>query len=71
MEQVEMFERKSEAAAVVADDGSGARSRDARAESIAKAQHIARSLGVGSLTDDEYDIPTFIRRQQQNNSTVN
>jgi cell division protein FtsZ len=70
MEQVEMFERKAEAAAA-ADDVSVARSRDARAESIAKAQHIARSLGVGSLTDDEYDIPTFIRRQQQNNSTIN
>jgi cell division protein FtsZ len=70
MEQVEMFERKAEAAAA-ADEASGARTRDARAESIAKAQHIARSLGVGSLTDDEYDIPTFIRRQQQNNSTMN
>lgn len=69
MEQVEMFERKAEPAAT--DDGAGARTRDARAESIAKAQHIARSLGVGSLTDDEYDIPTFIRRQQQNNSTIN
>ena len=69
MEQVEMFERKAEAAA--GEDGLGARVRDPRAESIAKAQHIARSLGVSSLTDDEYDIPTFIRRQQQNNSTLN
>ena len=69
MEQVEMFERKPEPAA--ADESAAARGRDTRAESIAKAQHIARSLGVSSLTDDEYDIPTFIRRQQQNNSTLN
>jgi hypothetical protein len=68
MEQVEMFERKPEAPS--AEEGQ-ARPRDSRAESIAKAQHIARSLGVSSLTDDEYDIPTFIRRQQQNNSTLN
>ncbi len=69
MEQVEMFERKAEGHAP--EEGAGARARDARAESIAKAQHIARSLGVGSLTDDEYDIPTFIRRQQQQNPSVN
>ncbi|MGZ3733708.1 MAG: cell division protein FtsZ [Bdellovibrionota bacterium] len=69
MEQVEMFSRPAPEAP--AEEGTGARTRDARAESIAKAQHIARSLGVSSLTDDEYDIPTFIRRQQQNNPTIN
>lgn len=68
MEQADLFGSEK---APAADDGVGARARDTRAESIAKAQHIARSLGVSSLTDDEYDIPTFIRRQQQNNSTLN
>lgn len=68
-QQVEMFEEPK--AAPAAQDGTGARSRDTRAESIARAQQIARTLGVANLTDDEYDIPTFIRRQQQNGPTVN
>ena len=67
MEQAELFEPKPE---VKQEENLAARTRDSRAESIAKAQHIARSLGVGSLTDDEYDIPTFIRRQQQNNNSL-
>lgn len=72
MEQVEMFEERAEAAKQVKEDaGLGARSKDVRAESLARAQQIARSLGVTNLTDDEYDIPTFIRRQQQQNPTVN
>jgi cell division protein FtsZ len=70
-EQADLFEQPRKPEPPVAEEGMGARSRDQRAESIAKAQHIARSLGVSSLTDDEYDIPTFIRRQQQNNSTLN
>jgi hypothetical protein len=52
------------------EEGIGARARDSRSESLARAQQIARSLGVTNLTDDEYDIPTFIRRQQQG-PTVN
>ncbi|HEY8278661.1 MAG TPA: cell division protein FtsZ [Bdellovibrionota bacterium] len=66
MEQVEMFESSEPRSK---EEPTGAR-KAARDESIAKAQHIARSLGVGSLTDDEYDIPTFIRRQQQGSSTT-
>jgi cell division protein FtsZ len=66
MEQVEMFEEKSEARAPAKEEGIGAKARDNRSESLARAQQIARSLGVTNLTDDEYDIPTFIRRQQQN-----
>ena len=67
--QAEMFDEPK--AAPVRDDGAGARAKDGRAESIARAQQIARTLGVANLTDDEYDIPTFIRRQQQNGPTVN
>lgn len=66
MEQVEMFEEKLEARA----KEEAAKPKDARSESLARAQQIARSLGVTNLSDDEYDIPTFIRRQQQN-STLN
>jgi cell division protein FtsZ len=69
-EQVEMFEARVESNPVP-NEGAGARARDARAESLARAQQIARSLGVTNLTDDEYDIPTFIRRQQQQNTTLN
>ncbi len=65
MEQVEMFEskpaQKEEPAGAQANPGK----RDLRSD-LARAQQIARSLGVTNLTDDEYDIPTFIRRQQQN-----
>lgn len=68
-QQVEMFEEPK--AAPAREEGMGARARDSRAESIARAQQIARTLGVANLTDDEYDIPTFIRRQQQNGPTVN
>jgi hypothetical protein len=32
---------------------------------INKAKQIATRLGLTNLTDDEYDIPTFIRRQQE------
>lgn len=71
MEQVEMFEERAEAARLAKEEGAGARAKDLRAESLARAQQIARSLGVTNLTDDEYDIPTFIRRQQQQNPTVN
>lgn len=71
MEQVEMFNESKEPAAPAREEGIGARARDTnRSESLARAQQIARSLGVTNLTDDEYDIPTFIRRQQQN-PTVN
>lgn len=69
MEQMEMFDAQGPKAP--REEGIGARARDARAESLARAQQIARSLGVTNLTDDEYDIPTFIRRQQQQNTTVN
>lgn len=71
MEQVEMFEEREAASRLAKEEGAGARSKDTRAESLARAQQIARSLGVTNLTDDEYDIPTFIRRQQQQNPTVN
>jgi len=70
MEQVEMFDEKAAETKPAKEEPAGARSRDLRAESLARAQQIARSLGVTNLTDDEYDIPTFIRRQQQN-TTIN
>ncbi|MGZ3710279.1 MAG: cell division protein FtsZ [Bdellovibrionota bacterium] len=68
MEQVEMFEEKVEAKA---KEEPIAKAKDARSESLARAQQIARSLGVTNLSDDEYDIPTFIRRQQQNTTLNN
>ncbi|MGE3261530.1 MAG: cell division protein FtsZ [Bacteriovoracia bacterium] len=72
MEQVEMFEEKAAAAeARTKEESPAVKARDARSESLARAQQIARSLGVTNLSDDEYDIPTFIRRQQQNPSVNN
>ncbi|MBI3534827.1 MAG: hypothetical protein HY072_05000, partial [Deltaproteobacteria bacterium] len=32
---------------------------------LARARAIAQRLGITNLTDDEYDIPTYLRRQQQ------
>jgi cell division protein FtsZ len=32
---------------------------------LAKARAIAQRLGITNLTDDEYDIPTYMRRQQE------
>lgn len=32
---------------------------------LARARAIAQRLGITNLTDDEYDIPTYMRRQQQ------
>ncbi len=71
MEQVEMFEEPMLEPRAPKEEAAGARAKDPRAESLARAQQIARSLGVTNLTDDEYDIPTFIRRQQQNNPPLN
>lgn len=31
---------------------------------LARARAIAQRLGITNLTDDEYDVPTYIRRQQ-------
>ena len=42
----------------------------AKMTDLERAKQIARNLGVTNLSDDEYDIPTFIRRQQQNGPTV-
>lgn len=74
--QVELFEREaaeeqanSEARAAKAnlEAAAGAAQEDKDSKERAKlerAKQIARSLGVTNLSDDEYDIPTFIRRQQ-------
>lgn len=32
---------------------------------LARARAIAQRLGITNLTDDEYDIPTYMRRQQE------
>lgn len=36
-----------------------------RGTDLTRAKAIAQKLGLTNLTDDEYDIPTFIRRQQE------
>ncbi len=32
---------------------------------LARARAIAQRLGITNLTDDDYDIPTYMRRQQE------
>ncbi|CAK9253106.1 unnamed protein product [Sphagnum jensenii] len=34
------------------------------AAELARARAIAQRLGITNLTDDEYDVPTYMRRQQ-------
>jgi len=36
---------------------------------LARARAIAQRLGITNLADDEYDIPTYLRRQQENELT--
>ena len=31
---------------------------------LARARAIAQRLGITNLTDDEYDVPTYMRRQK-------
>jgi len=45
--------------AVPASDGLATAGSD-----LARARAIAQRLGITNLTDDEYDIPTYMRRQQ-------
>ncbi|MCM0605021.1 MAG: cell division protein FtsZ [Xanthomonadaceae bacterium] len=35
---------------------------------LARARAIAQRLGITNLTDDEYDIPTYLRRQNQDSA---
>jgi hypothetical protein len=31
---------------------------------LSRARAIAQRLGITNMTDDEFDIPTYMRRQQ-------
>lgn len=37
---------------------------------LARARAIAQRLGITNLTDDEYDIPTYLRRQNQDTAEM-
>jgi cell division protein FtsZ len=37
---------------------------------LARARALATKLGISSLTDDEYDVPTYIRRQHDKDQTL-
>ncbi len=38
---------------------------EAAENDVARARSIAQRLGITNLTDDDYDIPTYLRRQQE------
>jgi cell division protein FtsZ len=44
---------------------SGMSSVPAEGGELARARAIAQRLGITNLTDDEYEIPTYMRRQQE------
>jgi hypothetical protein len=44
---------------------SGIKSQGTEGGELARARAIAHRLGITNLTDDEYDIPTYVRRQQE------
>lgn len=60
----ETNEAKQRAAAEAAARESVLAREKAKLAELERAKQIARNLGVTNLSDDEYDIPTFIRRQQ-------
>lgn len=37
---------------------------------LARARALATKLGISSLTDDEYDVPTYIRRQHDKDQNL-
>ncbi len=43
----------------------GSQPQAKKGDDLNRAKAIAQKLGLTNLTDDEYDIPTFIRRQQE------
>ncbi|MEO5969532.1 MAG: cell division protein FtsZ, partial [Bdellovibrionia bacterium] len=43
----------------------GAKSPGTEGGELARARAIAHRLGITNLTDDEYDIPSYVRRQQE------
>ena len=47
------------------DYASSPNAANLRGTDLTRAKAIAQKLGLTNLTDDEYDIPTFIRRQQE------
>lgn len=81
-EQVELFDREEElemeaapqltaAAAPAASAPPAPAKEKPKMSDLERAKQIARNLGVTNLSDDEYDIPTFIRRQQHNSPSTN
>jgi cell division protein FtsZ len=63
MDEDEMSAKGQGAGASLRDYGASA--QQGKGADLNKAKQIAQKLGLTNLTDDEYDIPTFIRRQQE------
>ncbi len=65
-EQVRIFDEE-EASEQVEVKTKPAQSMGTGAETseLARARAIAQRLGITNLTDDEYDVPAYIRRQQE------
>jgi len=63
-EAVEAVSRAPVQATVQAHNVVSARPAN-EAHDLARAKTIAQQLGITNLADDEYDIPTYIRRQQE------
>jgi hypothetical protein len=43
----------------------GEETPQAAGSELARARALAQRLGITNLTDDEYDIPTYMRRQER------
>lgn len=55
---------ENELAQIVDDSGEDEAVTSAGSE-LARARAIAQRLGITNLTDDEYDVPTYMRRQER------
>ena len=63
-ESLEAHQPHVEATTAVENDTTVEESEPEGAGELARARAIAQRLGITNLTDDEYDIPTYMRRQQ-------
>ncbi len=62
---VQAFEAPEHEAAITPAMLSSQMGTGAEGGELARARAIAQRLGITNLTADEYDIPTYIRRQQE------
>jgi cell division protein FtsZ len=65
LEEVEAPKASSLSSMAAMNQMTNGATTEAEGAELARARAIAQRLGITNLTDDEYDIPTYMRRQQE------